>query len=190
MLCDRCGQREATHHDLVVNGGQVRETHLCEECAQSQASGSGEPPATLGECLTNFVLTPPEGAMAQQASRPTSKPARCDGCGLTFAELKKTGLVGCERCYMVFEDRLTPLLQRAHEGGARHTGKSPKRQGEVSRRGVPAADEGDDPRTIVERIEALKAELAEAVKIEAYERAAEIRDQLDKLSEDERGGLA
>lgn len=204
MLCDRCGQREATHHDLVVDGSEVQETHLCEPCAQfvaGQGKGAepeGESPATLGDWLTNFVLTPPvPGAGQTSGGTPPGGGAAgrkraatsCTSCGLTFAELKKSGLVGCEHCYTVFESRLLPLVQRAHEGGARHVGKQPSRwvPGGSAAGGDAGADEGDGgessagPRTVAQEVEVLRAALAEAVATEAYEEAAALRDRLEAL---------
>ncbi len=157
MLCDRCGQREATHHDLVVDGSEVQETHLCESCAQAvagQGKGAepeGESPATLGDWLTNFVLTPPGSGVGGEQAVSGAAPeggaggrkrasTTCGSCGLTFAELKKSGLVGCEHCYAAFESRLLPLVQRAHEGGGRHVGKQPTRwvPGGAMALGIPA----------------------------------------------------
>lgn len=197
MLCDRCGQREATHHDLVVNGADVHETHLCEVCVQlaagegTDSSETGEAPATLGDWLTNFVLTPPVsgGGVPGGGNPGKGKPrgaVSCDCCGLTFAELKKNGLVGCERCYEAFEERLVPLLQRAHEGGARHVGKRPRHW---PRGGVASIGEGGacvepgaaEPMTVAQEVESLRAALAEAVATEAYEDAARLRDRLETL---------
>jgi protein arginine kinase activator len=181
MLCDRCGQREATHHDLRVDGSEVRETHLCESCAQAAASG-GAAPASLGEWLTNFELAPP--VPLSSGSPENRSAASCPSCGLTFAELKKTGLVGCESCYGAFEARLTPLLQRAHDGGARHTGKRPSHAGARRHRESEPAGVGAErgaPLSVSEQVERLRAELEEAVSVEAYEEAARLRDRLDRL---------
>lgn len=175
MLCERCGQSEATHHDIVVNAGQVRETHLCEACAR-EATGTGQTPATLGEWLTNFVLTPPHEAPPEPGAAD-----RCPACGLLFSQLKKSGLVGCGRCYSAFEGRLAPLIQRAHEGGSRHVGKSPRRRGAAELTMGPESAAGPRPTSRADQIAALRAQLAQAVEVEAYERAAQIRDQLRGL---------
>lgn len=182
MLCDRCGEREATHHDTVVSGGQVHETHLCEECAQ-QMGVSPQPAGSVSEWLANFVLSPPKAA----GSDPRSPVGlRCEHCGLTFSQFKKSGLMGCPGCYEAFEHKLVPLLERAHEGGDRHIGKSPRRglssgrmQGKIDTSAVEAAHARAD------RIEMLRRELAEAVRTEAYERAAKIRDELASLTRPE-----
>jgi protein-arginine kinase activator protein McsA len=128
-----------------------------------------------------------------------SKAVACPVCGLRFLDLRKTGLVGCQTCYETFETRLSPLLQKAHDGGTRHAGKRPalvssrevvqmtaeagEAPGEAS---VAGAEEGE-PGTVRDRIESLTHQLALAIEAENYERAAEIRDELTELTGD--GGL-
>ena len=63
-------------------------------------------------------------------------------------------------------DKLLPLLRKIH-GSVRHVGRVPARIGERLER---------------ERlIESLEEQLQTAVQSEAYERAAELRDQLNSL---------
>jgi protein arginine kinase activator len=178
MLCDHCGEREATHHDVVVSGGQIRETHLCEVCAAKL--GVGGPGNPVGEFLASVVLG---SQPATGGARPAVGPARCEHCGQSFAEFKNTGLMGCAGCYEAFEARLVPLLERAHEGGNRHVGKRPRRalsSGRVSDAGVSEAVLEAHRRA--DRIERLRRELGEAVRAEEYERAARLRDELAALT--------
>ena len=58
----------------------------------------------------------------------------CGACGTTFAKFRQTGLLGCAQCYFAFEDRLAPLIERAHEGASQHVGKTPRRALEASQR--------------------------------------------------------
>ena len=194
MLCDRCGQREATIHDVNIVDSAVRETHLCEQCADelqsAQATGKS---ATLGEWLAGLGMLAADAPKFPSQPR-SNKAVACPNCGLRFLDLKKTGLVGCQTCYETFETRLRPLLQRAHEGGARHQGKQPALRS--SREVVRVVDEGDSqikadeaPGTIAERIDALTHELAIAIEAENYEKAATIRDELAELTGDGKGGL-
>jgi protein arginine kinase activator len=91
----------------------------------------------------------------------------CDNCGITWAEFRQNGLLGCANDYTVFERDLTPLLQRAHEGATHHVGKVPARRGGT---GVPMKRQVDLTR--------LRKELQRAVEGEDYERAAKLRDQI------------
>jgi protein arginine kinase activator len=122
--------------------------------------------APINELLTNFVLA----HSGQQKEAMTT----CDQCGITWAEFRQGGMLGCEHDYVAFDKDLTPLLQRAHENGTHHIGKIPTRRcpsgaagGEA---GVPMRRQADLTR--------LRKELAKAVETEDYERAAKLRDQI------------
>lgn len=172
------------HHDLVVKAGKVHEAHLCERCA-ADAGAAQHPEMLLAEWL-GTPATPGGGAAGAQGAAGRASPAACPGCGMTFTQLKKTGLVGCASCYETFEKKLTALLRRAHDGGSLHVGKVPP---------LPPADEAPsevverDTVALAERVASLRDELARAVEAEAYEKAARIRDALMELraSEDDAG---
>ena len=191
MLCDRCGQREATIHDVNIVKGAVRETHLCESCAdEMQSASGGGQSATLGEWLAGLGMMAADAPKFPATPRP-SKAVACPVCGLRFLDLKKTGLVGCQSCYETFEARLAPLLRSAHDGGTRHAGKVPAVR--TTRETVRMADDPGDsdpsPGSVAARIEALTHKLALAIDAENYERAALIRDELAELTGDGLGGL-
>ncbi|MEK7730886.1 MAG: UvrB/UvrC motif-containing protein, partial [Planctomycetota bacterium] len=88
----------------------------------------------------------------------------CPKCGLTFKEFQLKGLLGCPHDYVAFAVLLTPLIQRAHEGGTHHVGKVP-----------PTADATVKKHTGLLR---LRRELQEAIEQENFERAARVRDQI------------
>lgn len=48
---------------------------------------------------------------------------RCDQCGLTFDEFRKTGFLGCPNCYEVFGSQLDPVFCRT-QMGKKHLGRS------------------------------------------------------------------
>ena len=108
---------------------------------------------------------------------------KCHCCGLTFAEFKQHAVLGCAECYKCFEHLLSPLLERAHEGGVSHMGKQPKRlsKGLSPRPTAPmtvALTQEDRAR----RLQSLGAQLSRAVSEEQYELAAKMRDEIRRLS--------
>jgi protein arginine kinase activator len=161
MKCESCGKVATVHLTEIKNGKKV-EKHLCEQCAaQSEGLTPAKMHMPINELLTNFVMN-----HTGLANKPQETLA-CPQCGMTWAEFRQTGLLGCEHDYPAFEKEMTPLLQKAHEGAAHHVGKVPTRRGGT---GVPAK------RTI--DMSKLKKELARAVETEDYERAAKLRDQI------------
>jgi protein arginine kinase activator len=159
IKCQACGKNPATVHLTEIVGGDKREKHLCEGCAAGEGVIIGKPPVSLNDWLTNFVM--------QQAGSAETAGLACSGCGLSYAEFRQRGLLGCSRCYQSFEKVLMPLIQRAQENATEHVGKAP-----------PAVDRSQ--RRQYELID-LRRKLREAVGAESYEEAAKLRDRIKEL---------
>jgi len=175
--CDRC-EREATVHDLkLLKGGVVSEVHLCEKCA-AELGIAGQNFASVDELLQQAIaqqagilsvnVQVSAGATPDPVKTPP-KPGVCPNCSTTWSEFVDRGLFGCPECYTTFEDKIGPLLERAHEGGTHHVGKFPQR-------GQYQQDEEVQARYLHKQLE-------DAVASEQFERAAQIRDQICALAE-------
>jgi protein arginine kinase activator len=158
MKCDNCN-KTATVHLTEIKGGKKIEKHLCEQCAAQNEGLPVKSHMPINELLTNFVMA--HSGLQKEAG------TGCENCGITWAEFRQSGLLGCANDYQVFEKDLTPLLQRAHEGATHHVGKVPTRRGSS---GVPMKRQVDLTR--------LRKDLQRAVESEDYERAAKLRDQI------------
>jgi protein arginine kinase activator len=167
--CDQCGKPATVHLTEIRNGKKI-EKHLCENCAQqSEGLPTAKQHTPINELLTNFVMA--HSGLQKEMG------VTCDHCGITWAEFRQSGLFGCEHDYLVFEKDLAPLLERAHEGATHHVGKTPARGGAAVAPGEPAKKRrGPD-------VAKLKKELARAVEVEDYERAAKLRDQIREAEE-------
>lgn len=171
MLCEKCKERPATVHYTEIVNNQKREMHLCEVCAREEGVGTFGffPQLDLHNFLAGILEPEPTGLKVRPAE------VRCPACGLTEGEFAAQGLLGCGECYNHFTARLEPVLRRIH-GATRHVGKTPAKAVAVQGRQATRADE----------IERLKAELAEAVAREEFERAAELRDRIRTLEQGRR----
>ena len=158
MKCDNCN-KTATVHLTEIKGGKKIEKHLCEQCAAQNEGLPVKSHMPINELLTNFVMAH-SGLQKETGSG-------CESCGITWAEFRQNGLLGCANDYSVFEKDLTPLLQRAHDNATHHVGKVPARRGGT---GVPVKRQVDLAR--------LRKDLQRAVEAEDYERAAKLRDQI------------
>jgi protein arginine kinase activator len=176
MKCDRCDQ-EATVHELRVVGGKKVERHLCEQCARDQGIQI-QSHIPINELIQKYVLAQ---TAPQKGAAGAKQVDACPACGVGWAEFRQSGLLGCPDCYAAFELQLSPLLERAHEGGLRHVGKVPRRALSGAK-GRPAAILGG-PAERAERLLTLQKQLDEAVRSEQYERAAAIRDEIKRLAE-------
>lgn len=186
MLCENCGDREATIHEVLIDASNTKyEKHLCEVCATGGAKPGpvSDAPAPVSELISKFMV----GGPAASAEPPTPgrrapKGLACSECGLEYTRFKQTGLLGCAGCYTAFETRLGPLIERAHEGGSHHVGKLPKRALEASRGGGRLDEVLGDQAERTKRIAELRRGLQAAVTGERYEQAAEIKQEIERLS--------
>lgn len=156
--CNGCNKPK-TVHVTEIKGGKKLEKHLCKDCPLVNEGMAAKAHQPINELLSNFVLA--HSGLAKQQSK------ACGACGMAWGKFKQTGLLGCENDYSLFEDELTPLLKRAHEGATHHVGKVP------ARRGFEGAVR--KKRVSVNR---LRKDLARAVESEDYEAAARLRDQI------------
>lgn len=163
-LCEQCGQRPATVHVTQIINGQKTEHHLCNVCAEANGTLT---------TLNGWGIGPLLGGLFPPAPAPVREPreARCPACGWTPSQFQATGRMGCDRCYEAFQPGVLDLARRIH-GAGEHRGKVPGRS-----RGATSADR---------ELEQLRQQLAEAIRTEAFEQAALLRDRIRAL-EQQRG---
>ncbi len=164
QYCTACQKAIASFVIMEVTGNSVTGSqHLCPACAEQMGVVQPKAPKFSAEMLED-LLGGFEKMKATRARTPVAD--ACPGCGLTPAEFRAKGRLGCPRCYEVFRDDLLPLLQRIHEAQA-HRGRLPANLGN-------AAPAPNDDRALTE----LRRRLEEAVRNERYEEAARLRDDL------------
>lgn len=160
-LCQICKQREATVYFTQIINGQKADMYVCRQCA-----GTDGIKIDLNSLISGLL------GLNNEEEETCGYNAQCERCKMTIDEFNNTGRMGCSNCYKTFYEPMQSLLTRI-QGNARHRGKMPKKI-ELNK-----ANEA--------QIETLKRELSECIRTEAYERAAEIRDQIKDL-ESGRGG--
>lgn len=158
MNCSGCTNK-AVLTDLTIKNGEKIEIGYCEKCMHEFDMGQAKSHASTGEVVTSFVIAKGKAGVVQ-----TQVAGECETCGLTFAEFRKEGVLGCAECYRAFEKTLGALIERAQEGGTHHIGKIPRRAGASYDR--------------QQRILSLRKQLCEAVAAEQFERAALLRDEI------------
>lgn len=181
MLCPRCNKNVATLKVTEVTEfigpdhpeNEVVEHPLCEVCAQTMGLPAGGPKeaSPMAPQIWKLLQMAQKGiakggVVSGKLSLPKQPSVECPGCGLSLEELRRQGRVGCERCYRTFASYLSDSLERLH-GATRHVGRLPGLpEGELERR---------------QRVEGLRDELQAAVREEDYERAANLRDEIEAL---------
>jgi len=175
MQCDVCGKKKATVHLTEIVDEQMTELHLCEDCAREKSSQM-EQQFGLADLLAGLA------DFGKQTKTPESPQAACPNCGLMYDDFRKLGRLGCSQCYESFQSQLSTLLKKIH-GASHHLGKTPG----VGTMGASTATGTVVPAVLspAQVLQALKDQLAQAVKAEDFERAATLRDKIREL---ENGG--
>lgn len=162
MLCDECLKNTATVHLTTFVNGQVKTVHLCGQCASKRKKSA----SSAGFSFNDFMSAFYDETEAEQNT--------CGKCGTTLESFKKTGRLGCENCYKVFESSLMPVLRGIHMN-VKHTGKHPGEGVAVDMK--PSGKKNEK--------EQLKRKLREAVAVENFEEAAKLRDQIALLEKED-----
>ncbi len=151
--CRRCS-KPATLHITEIRKGEVQQLHLCETCAQKylQSEQGGDDDGMPGLI---------DGEQLDAADE-----LACPNCGITFRQFRAQGRLGCPHDYEVFESELQQLLENIHDD-TQHIGKVPLTAGEASQEQF--------------RLIKLRSELQTAIRDEAYERAAKLRDEIQEM---------
>jgi protein arginine kinase activator len=162
MRCDSCGKKEAAIHLTQIVNNEMSTYHLCEACAAAKGLETGT--GSVGAPLADFLA---QMGKSSSPAEPAAPAGACPSCGLTLQDFKRTGRLGCDRCWNAFEGSLRGLLRKLH-GGTQHVGKVylPPDPTEMDRNA---------------RVVALRRSLSRAVDAEDFERAAALRDQIRRI---------
>lgn len=168
MQCEFCDNKATVFFTQILDG-VTKKTCLCDNCATER--GVTDPEGfLLGK--TDFPSSPqPEekDSPASEPQHPTpDATACCPGCGFAFDDLKKTGRLGCSECYSFFRAEINHNLTGMHKG-TKHTGRIPEGMMEAFQKR--------------QELEKLHAEMHTAIQNEDYEKAAQLRDQINQLED-------
>lgn len=168
MKCQHC-EKPATFHitELTEPSGPVM-VHLCEEHARAYLSQDGAPDSPTTALASMLAKQLKLEQTAEQLAKLDKK--TCPVCGITFAEFRQSGRLGCGYDYVFFQNDLEPLLVSIH-GSKVHKGKRPTR-----RLGTP-----DRQHKLIQ----LRREMQEAIKKEEYEKAGELRDRIQNFDSEQ-----
>lgn len=160
--CSLCAKLTALPYQItdIDRNGKVESLDLCSKCGADYISDDKPVPLDL-----THIKTPEELLDVIAGMHVT--PASCQ-CGWTKADFEKYGRMGCSECYSFFKEKMEEVVFPYH-GASQHVGKRPKRQ---------IAEQLNDP---VEKIKVLKLRLAKAIELEQYEKAGDIKKELDQL---------
>ena len=197
MLCDQCNINEATIQMRLTRNGETIDLNLCPGCAAKLQMGGGSMPSLFDSFfspgLPSYDLLMPAlfgSDFDREQGQLHRQTKACPVCGQRYEDFRKTGLLGCSTCYETFRPWLEQVLKRVQRG-TRHIGHKPglkantqdsPEKAEIKERSEKAS-ESDNAKTIEpdDNLTALKRELSQAVEVEDYNRAAQLRDRIQGL---------
>src|SRR5699024_8979297 len=139
----------------------------CEVCANrlNDEFAQKEENYTFHDLLTGlFHMTQSNLDLEKNQYMNEENELRCEHCQLTFREFQHIGKFGCAQCYQTFSHKLDSVFRRAQSGSTNHYGKTPKAHvNDIS---------------ISHQIQLLKQEMKQLIEIEAFEKAAVLRDKI------------
>jgi protein arginine kinase activator len=165
MKCQHCDKTATFHITELTHPEGPAILHLCEEHARDFFSQEGAThPATA---LTNMLSKQLKlEKISEELAAVDNK--QCPMCGITFADFRKGGRLGCPYDYIAFEDDLEPLLVNI-QGATEHAGKIPHNLAGTPQRQF--------------RLKQLKEEMKEAIDKEQYELAGKLRDRIASIEQ-------
>ncbi len=166
MMCEECGIRPARFHLMKIINEERTELNLCAVCmAKYQKQLPGIDFSDLAGILNN-ILEEKNADNVQEQGEPETEPV-CEQCGMTYAEFKKGGIVGCANCYKTFHAPIERIFKRV-QTSTQHSGRIPE--------GVRSGA------SIRMNIDRLKQRMQKAVMDEEFEQAAKLRDAIRTLN--------
>jgi protein arginine kinase activator len=171
MLCDNCNQNDANVHITKIVNGVKHEMNICDKCAKELQGFNINESFNFGPSFSfQNILSGIMDYMSPTPQINKSQELVCKNCGTAYNDFKKYGLLGCSECYKSFSPTINPVIKRV-QGNTEHTGKIPKKLG----------------KDIMEkrRLSKLKEDLQKAIASEEYEKAAQIRDMIKSLQNNE-----
>lgn len=180
MLCQKCKKNNATVYYKENINGKVTEYTLCSGCAKDlEKNGLIKLHNPLGGLFNDkmFDFGPLFSGFFGNLDRGQvtggNDGKSCSLCGSTFADIARSGRIGCPECYETFADELAATVNRLH-GGVKPAGRIPKRFGEKHSREAQLAS--------------LKTEMQTAITAQEFEIAAELRDKIKALESADNSG--
>ena len=181
MLCEYCAENEATVHVNEIIGKNIKAVHLCAACAKQHGiKFESETELDLSALMEKLnaanVHSLKKTLKGEDAD--TTPDTACPNCGCTLDDIHNNGRLGCAQCYRVYRGQLAPLFEQLHRG-TDHKGTAPAHYGKRRQRetdhpmNAPRHTQKQQP-----SLQQMQKQLEQAVNVENYEKAAELRDRI------------
>lgn len=185
MICAFCKRDNAEYHFFTIRSNEIVMVHVCRSCRQdiNLEEKTQEMGNNLDYLLDSLLHTP--DTLNQQGPE-----LSCERCGTTLWEFKRTNFLGCANCYDIFAKSIESIYSEEYvRSDKRRSGGKAGKKGETEsgdkkseeKKPMGESDKGNYEKTLALMMNDLK----EAVRLENFEKAAEIRDRIRSLKNKE-----
>lgn len=163
MLCDGCKKNEANMMLHMITNGQLATRSLCVDCARKAHGEMAQAFSTMGLRMEGL-----NGMVEQQAEQePIRLPKMiCSSCRTPYEDIDHQTVFGCSSCYQAFHQIVIDYLSSLQE------------------QILPVNEEDTQEAAGLSERELLLERMQFAVQSEDYEQAARLRDELNRLDQE------
>jgi protein arginine kinase activator len=172
--CKHCGN-ESNYLFRSAITKEVTDVFLCESCFQQYYGG--EPLGMIGD---EVVVKEDKTALFDKSIAEKLIEIKCQKCNTSLAEIGKTLKLGCESCYATFSDLLATAesqIEKKNVKGKEEVKKTEEKPEAKKETYTGSVKEG--------KLKILEDRLKLAIKNESYEEAAELRDLINTIKDEE-----
>ena len=146
----------------LIGSTTATDVFVCEECFKKMSNGE----EVLGMIGDELIVKGVGDANSILNVVQSPLDLKCSGCGTSLNEVGKTGRFGCEKCYEVFSDLAAVADAQIDEKEK----KLKEVLGDKAKESVKVGKE-----------KVMEGRMRHAIKMEDYETAARVRDEIAKL---------
>ena len=163
-----CDNPKIIHVTEVGANYMVEKTYdLCQICGNNKINEALIPKTKISSMVQDIIdllsVTVASGKIITEIPQLSVK-SPCPFCETTIYDIIKSSRLGCAKCYEHYKEELIPVILKAHKS-MDHKGKQPKYKTSLL--------------SLEEQIYVLKLKIKQAIEQEQYEKAKELKDQLD-----------
>lgn len=180
MLCQVCQQNEMVMKITKIQGGVPTEYNVCAECAakiSAHHAAIQKKRQVDKQTVENLLkdLLGQAGATKIKITHAADEDVpSCPECGINYLQYRQSFMLGCPACYDSFGEVLENDIQKIHRA-THHVSSGSRPQ--------PRAASSDVQLDLQTQVRMLQRELQESIECENFDRAAELRDEINALQQ-------
>ncbi len=154
-------------------GKTAQDMFLCDKCYVKHY-GPSEPVGIIGD---EIVFKSNDDSAFDKEELEKFVTIKCKNCGTSLEDISNTGKFGCEICYDTYSD-IIAVADTQIDNDMNKKSESPKEQKTEQKEVLECSETVEDG-----KLQVLEGRMQQAIKMEKYEEAAELRDRINKMKD-------